>query len=264
MVVEFAKSSLLGPVHSLCVHAPLQRILVGRGPFLYVYDLQGTAVHRELLFETDSIHGIGVFNDTCIVFSRKTLVLYDLIRQVVTGGLSDLDDLVLDAHMSAEQRVLVVGYAHNFIDVYSIHTYDNTTLLALQHQHRIQHPNICVLFSMSIVGAGAGICVVTGSVFGDVGVWNVPSLLASSFSVKCDFKAHLGVVFRIKWNTSKSRFATTSDDRSVRLWNAETGEPITAAWGHTCRWCAHYVSQVTHLCVHVAGMCVSPETARSS
>ena len=47
---------------------------------------------------------------------------------------------------------------------------------------------------------------------------------AGTFAVQREFRAHDGTISAIAWNPARPVIATGSTDRSVRLWNVETGE----------------------------------------
>jgi WD repeat-containing protein 6 len=244
------KVSLLAPVHAICYYLPLKWILVGRGSYLYVYDIEGSVVHREILFSVDTAHSIKVYtSNICVVCSQKTVIIYDLSVFKVLIELSNLDDLILDAYLASTSttvpETLVVGYAHNFTDIYTW----NKDGGEASHAARIQCASVSVLFSMSILQDQSNrISVITGSVFGTISRWTLSthvhtnsssssssSAIDPSYSIDYSVKGHEGVVFRIRWNSPLTLFATTSDDRTIRVWNGSTGELVMTGWGHTCR-----------------------------
>jgi WD40 repeat protein len=46
---------------------------------------------------------------------------------------------------------------------------------------------------------------------------------------------HEGVIFRIVWSETGEFIATVSDDRTVRVWLANTGQQLYVGWGHIAR-----------------------------
>lgn len=139
------------------------------------------------LFNTQTIHGIKLTKSKTpkvIVFGGKAvcIALIQEIhltgfgrRQIITEAIMEnLDDLVLDCTMIND--MLLIGYAHNFIDV----MISDLQSGRLRRTCRVQCPEISALFSLSIVANfhpigdvdDAKVLVASGTAFGKIILWN--------------------------------------------------------------------------------------------
>ena len=92
--------------------------------------------------------------------------------------LEDLDDLVLDCLVI--ENILLIGFAHNFIDVIITNTLINVTCKAQNLLYRVQCSDISALFSLSIAACilesetekTKKIFVASGTAFGKIILWN--------------------------------------------------------------------------------------------
>lgn len=119
---------------------------------------------------------------------------------------------------------------------------------------RVQCPNLGVLFSLTldVKGKNEDIIVASGTVFGKIVIWKIPTT-SSTPVILSHLTDHEGVIFRMKWNSTRTRLASVSDDRSVRLWDVspllqlshaenvnDESLPVTCSqifvgWGHISR-----------------------------
>jgi WD repeat-containing protein 6 len=111
----------------------------------------------------------------------------------------------------------------------------------------------CLLYGASLAGSSLDTLVVaTGTVFNEAQLWHAAS---ETLLARCC--GHLGVVFNCAWDPQRNRLATTSDDRTCRLWQlsdvfrADGGidakdflpsaltpvelAPTVTLWGHSAR-----------------------------
>ena len=198
------------------------------------------------------------------------------IRLHVETILDNLDDMVLDcellmpdASISQSYRTLLVGYAHNFVDLIDVSVSQNTITTAAKYHRRfrVQCPELSVLFSMTIdmgVQRSDNHCVsiCSGTAFGKIIVWSIDlstvqqaanqttsdqegaiihqeSMIHPLPSVRTlmSWTEHEGVIFKMRWSTDRQRLASVSDDRTVRIWDM-TQVPCKAlyvGWGHVSR-----------------------------
>jgi hypothetical protein len=184
----------------------------------------------------------------------------------VAARLEGLDDNVLDCRLldrssasattTFTTATLVVGYAHNFVDILELEL--DTIKQPQELYKRVRRcfcPEISAQFGLSIhVHAATGqVLVASGTVFGKIILWTMPALplppacssssstsssslsstsaSASSSSPGKDAGTllatcheHEGVIFRLTWSRDGSRLITVSDDRTVRLWRIVYGE----------------------------------------
>jgi hypothetical protein len=141
------------------------------------------------LFNTHTIHGIKLVKSKTprvIVFGGKA-VCVAIIQEMQLKGkpntqqqiateivMENLDDLVLDCTMIND--MLLIGYAHNFIDIMVNDLQSNR----LKRSYRVQCAEISALFSLSIVddfcavldGQNSKVLVASGTAFGKIILWN--------------------------------------------------------------------------------------------
>ena len=148
------------------------------------------------LFLTHTIHGIKCVEckiPRIVVFGGKAVCVAAIEAQqdddaevkthklVVEVILEDLDDLVLDCILTGNK--LLIGFAHNFIDVLTIEHQSKSRAPDLLY--RLQCTDISALFSLSIATAPISmgledsscqgkkkILVASGTAFGKIILWN--------------------------------------------------------------------------------------------
>ena len=172
----------------------------------------------------------------------------------------NLDDMVLDCQIletSSSTYLLAVGYAHNFYDLIEFSKTGNSYKILKRYQCSEKF----VLFSLSFsVYSKNDIIVASGNVFGKITLWKgietaEESRLGSS-RILGAIHQHEGVIFRLVWNSSRTKLITVSDDRTARVWRisyCENSEDlqinsIMVCWGHICRlWDAIFLNEEENL-----------------
>jgi WD40 repeat protein len=87
--------------------------------------------------------------------------------------------------------------------------------------------------------------IASGNVFGKVTIWKVNNN-NNEHNIINTLIGHEGVIFNIKWNNN-NKIATVSDDRSIRIWDSITGNPIFIGWGHICRpWDSLFINNINN------------------
>lgn len=237
--------------HQIAIWGNGSAVLVGDGAFNY-------PVHHRDVFYHHNVHGIKIlsFQHDCVNFiawGDKNLIYlsYSLSGYGFTTirRWFGLDDIVLDA--AIEGDVLVIGYAHGFIDIYQN--------LNQETFRRLYGPENCVLFSLSLsFHSLTCISIVGGTAFGKIHIWNatiedLKDTLKDSLTKISDvtiLAGHEGVIFRTCWSRDRRYLASVSDDRSVRVWQmSSSGGPLQSfvGWGHENRvWDVIFISS-THI-----------------
>lgn len=232
------KQSFRGPI------AAIARIFVGDKPLLLwgaggVLHGWSESNHSEVslrVFDSHNIHGIKPTEPSetglcqLIVFGDKSLAFLKASEDgssLVIISQERCDDLVLDCRLlrqeKAQDDVLIVGYAHNMIDIRHPRWPEKSELL-----RRVLCPHPSVLFALNIFGCLDDGCLVvaSGTVFGNLYIWQCDLEEKTSQTPDSHFqgsivgqaKRHEGVIFRIVWSTRGDKLITVSDDRTVRLW----------------------------------------------
>lgn len=121
------------------------------------------------------------------------------------------DDFIWDCKVVHSH--LVVGFAHNYIELYNIQGHNVSNLVA-----KVSCPVPCVLFSMSIVGSDTQtLRIASGTSFHEVILWSVTEDMQPV--VAHTLRGHKGVIFRMRWSENNQQLLTVSDDRFVRVKN---------------------------------------------
>ena len=255
------------------------------------------------LFLSDTVHGIKVYcdsmfhtlrssskssryrrnEDVVVVYGGKAIGFVCPIlssssnddgstRLDVENILENLDDMVLDvellttdAYNHPDHRTLLIGYAHNFVDLIDVFTSQNTT--KYHRRFRVQCPELSVLFSMTIDVNDPNhechlISISSGTAFGKIIVWSIElstihpaAIHTNANQVKGEISQerkilplptvrtllswteHEGVIFKMRWSTNRQRLASVSDDRTVRIWDMTCipCKSVFVGWGHVSR-----------------------------
>lgn len=232
-----------------------------RGPLLMVQFMPRNSqqiydkIASKMLFEHSNISGIKSYTNAgdfgLIVWAGRSIAIlihkfdYSSECQSPTHTLisifeidDNLDDNVLDSSIlfSPHESKLIVGYAHNFIDVMINNSKSSEAKFV--HFQRFQCPDICVLFSLSLsVRNYDEIVIASGTAFGKIILWkistetNIESSISSTkennknCEILINIYGHEGVIFRMKWSNDNTKLLSISDDRTVRLWNLSLTPP---------------------------------------
>eukprot|EP01038_Epipyxis_sp_PR26KG_P015877 gene15877-21527_t len=239
-------------------------------------------------FPSNTIHGIRHYHSReetlkpinyILCFGGKSLVVVDVCSLFYTVSpvvceLLELDDLVIEASIkfveNSSNLVLIIGYAHNFIDIYSFsHSSNKSSKLdsTVSFHKRIICPSQeGVLFTMSVAFSPAtnsnDIFITSGTVFGNVILWKVqltfqenidhsviPLFIATTHHIYT-IDAHEGVMFRLVWSQNLTKLLSVADDRTLRYFdltllmssdpldqkdNNAFVEELFVGWGHISR-----------------------------
>lgn len=101
-----------------------------------------------------------------------------------------------------------------------------------------------ILYSGSLKPLSNGsndVLVASGTVLGGVVVWDLVT-----GQIKHNFTTHEGSIFGLAFSQNGDRLISCSDDRSIRLWDLQTGEQVSVGWGHLARiWSLEFFDQKT-------------------
>ncbi|EMR08646.1 hypothetical protein PNEG_03120 [Pneumocystis murina B123] len=230
---------------SLGFHGPITSLLffnkfilfAGQGPYIKIYDvIQGLLIHTVKVFKKNRIHGI--------VYAKKnTLILW--------GGkdfcIVNLDDLfnnydfdihytldwIFDAKPSCDKLYIWLATAHN-----KVHLYDIQTKCYIQTFSCTENP---LLYSSCLyIHCDGSVTIVSGTVFNEIYVWNINNVEIAKrkdlmIQITHRLRGHEGIVFKINFSKNGKLFCTCSDDRSIRVWDINSGKCKATGWGHDSR-----------------------------
>ena len=195
---HISRVAITAPVTALLLDGDRNILCIGTGGQLLVYTgigldndgVDSLRIGPVDLFDTHTIHGIKVAGKTrarVVVYGGKAVCVATMIARDANGSdyhdlevnanMQNLDDLVLDC--TVVDDLLLIGFAHNFIDIMSE---DNGGKYV--RTCRVQCADISALFSLSIVTASMGvsikdcsnILVGSGTAFGKIILWNFDAI----------------------------------------------------------------------------------------
>lgn len=183
-----------------------------------------------------------------------------------------LSDWIWDCRLQSTSDprtdTVVVGLAHNNVEVWTLRRSpegDTSVGGILSRTAQLRGVTRCITYCMDLGRDGY---VATGTVRNEIVVWNQPTIHAQNTATdkfgadghvsgeivvvpeQARLRGHQGVIHGVKFNSDCRYLASTSDDRSVRLWkrpagpeHAESGSLngtnswslVWTGWGHTAR-----------------------------
>jgi hypothetical protein len=191
---HISRLAITAPVTALLFDGDHNMLYIGSGGQLLVYkhvgitdgEINAMRIGPVDIFDTHSIHGIKVIGKTLpkvVIFGGKAASVATIKSRVdsidhydlnIDFNMQNLDDLVLDC--TAVDDLLLIGFAHNFIDILSEDKKEGKYVRI----RRVQCTDISALFSLSIVTASIGtsrkdctnVLVASGTAFGKIILWN--------------------------------------------------------------------------------------------
>jgi WD40 repeat protein len=249
-----------------CVSLPSPELcLYAQGPFLHRTSLDRSVPNdRVLVFPGGgNIHGISFASKYAILFGGRQVAFLRglqgvrdkdtpmetlLIRPLEQTKLV-LSDWIWDVKCSSIDENtdrLLIGLAHNSVEVWQVSTallLTDEGVIGAQRLQSIRGNTRSITYCLAIASSGR---VAVGTVTNEILVWNANDAISiqgnGEDSNVCQeshrLRGHEGVIHRVKWDKSGQRLASTSDDRTVRLWQVDESNKWTlqwTAWGHTAR-----------------------------
>ena len=231
-------------------------ILAGYSGFIDIYNYELNSKKTIEVFENHKVNGINFKNlrgGLVIVYGSKSLKIFDKDFNILCDTIETKDFILfcdLYEDVNIQEINVIIGYAHNYIEVKRISD--------PRKSMSIKNLEVCVLFSMNNCFISSDVCsIASGTALGTIFIWNVDlSKISSDLQPEnsidkisknnFDFDkigvtnskkliGHKGVIFKVLFNSNKSKIASVSDDRSVRVWDIETSSQLFVGWGHVCR-----------------------------
>jgi WD40 repeat protein len=261
------KSRAGGPV--TCVSFPSTELyLTARGPYLERQQLPGNKnpeTQTHLVFpQGGTIHGIRhvesssvslVFGGQKAAFLQNALQVDEQMQNLpVLYNRNQLphlqlSDWILDIHCKKNEEgtiSLVIGLAHHRLEVWKAVVMDDGSMVEATRYRRLVSNPVCLVTSMHMASNNSGqLVVAAGTQFNDILIWqniNLGGLLTTIVDEQVAephyLQGHKGVVHSVKLAEDGTSLASTSDDRSIRLWKLQDDKSWTltwVAWGHTAR-----------------------------
>ena len=204
-------------------------LLVGNGPLLKVYNhITGEVLTSKKIFKRNKIHGIVFQRDTVGIYGARSFSILSMSQILEDDALYEeekmVNDWIIAGEFCSKGWELYLLTAHNV--VLSVDSYSKT----LQWERSVFGEK-SILYSGSIkVLSQWEVMVNAGTVMDGIIIWDLHRQ-----EVVHALKGHEGSIFSVQSSAENKYIVSCSDDRSIKLWSAKTGELKSTAWGHTAR-----------------------------
>ncbi|CAG5103493.1 Similar to Wdr6: WD repeat-containing protein 6 (Mus musculus) [Cotesia congregata] len=167
-----------------------------------------------------------------IIFGGKYLSIfsYEIIEdKIIVNKLSEhiFNDWIISSNFFSINNTedIYVLFAHNNLYLYNTSSKKYTNVLCEEK---------CILYSGCISAEKDQVVVLSGTVFKEILIWTVNTKIDNSKDVKVFYrlKGHKGVIFSIFYDQQQKLISSTSDDRTVRLWQIKNPENETDNWSN--------------------------------
>lgn len=214
---------------SLCVKFYEELVYAAYGPYLHVYALQtGELINRCHVFHRNKIHGIAINGKgSLLLFGAKSV---SIIEPKDARECSSL----VKREISMGEWIVSGEFSRAGDQIYLLTSYNSVIISDLEGtivDTKAIDGEKSILYSGSITVFGQdNVLVNAGTVMGGVIIWDLYAQ-----RVLHNLRGHEGSIFCVTISVDGRYVASCSDDRSIRLWDATTGDLLSVGWGHTAR-----------------------------
>lgn len=223
-----------GPVTALKLHH--NHIIVGYGPTLKIFQVdkndQISLISTQRAFKRNKIHSIGVLDNGKIALAGgRSLAVTEIGNQNEIHEKS-INEWIVACEFLEESRLLILT-SHNEVLKVNI----ESTNFSVEEKIHCDEKSILYSGSIKITNSGK-IYVAAGTVMSGVMIWDLESR-----EILHVLTAHEGSIFGVKISGDGKYIVSCSDDRSVKLFEFESGKVLATGWGHGSRiWSLEFVS----------------------
>jgi len=155
-------------------------------------------------------------------------------------------DWILDARFLDQETILLVT-AHNSLLMY--HPRTN----GFRREHKCEEQSLLyaaqLFLTLNTDGESTDIVVASGTVFNEIQLWRPPTAQAQAppvIPISRRLQGHEGCIFSLRFNNAGTLLASCSDDRTIRIWDVESGSQLAIGFAHIARvWDVRFVPQNT-------------------
>lgn len=224
-----------GPVTALKIHH--NYIIVGYGPTLKIFQVdekndQISLISTQKAFKRNKIHSIGVLDNGKIALAGGRSFAVTKIGNQGEIHEKSINEWIVACEFLDETRLLILT-SHNEVLKVNI---ESTSFFV---EEKIHCDEKSILYSGSIKITNSGrIYVAAGTVMSGVMIWDLETR-----QIVHVLTAHEGSIFGVKISDDGKYIVSCSDDRSVKLFEFESGNILATGWGHGSRiWSLEFVS----------------------
>uniref|UniRef100_A0A8D9E158 tRNA (34-2'-O)-methyltransferase regulator WDR6 n=1 Tax=Cacopsylla melanoneura TaxID=428564 RepID=A0A8D9E158_9HEMI len=209
-----------------------QYVLASAGNLCQVYDVNTSKlITSSTIFRSQRIHGIVVNKGKVLFLGGFNLALVEIIRKENHLTFKIICEWttghwIQDASFFDNDHYAVLGSTN----VLYLYKYDTNKGILLDKTKHCQEKS--VLYSGKILGTTwSNAVVLCGTVFSQVTVW---SPTVENGHIFHRLIGHTGVIFSVTYHEGNQTICSTSDDRSLRVWQVqmETSDNTVHSWQH--------------------------------
>ncbi|XP_059471029.1 WD repeat-containing protein 6 [Neocloeon triangulifer] len=204
-----------------------RKILAGIGGFIHVFILDETGsatLDRTVrVLEGQKIHGFCEKEEKLVVFGGRQFLVVDC-RSFTKVEKESAFSQWIQAAQWLEDKSVAFALSNNSLVLWKDGKISQEVICPIQ----------CIIYSALLLGTNwDSLVAFSGTVFSEVLIWN------TSGHVLNQLKGHKGVIFSISYDEQRQHLLTSSDDRSVRVWQ-QTERPnqfeqVQELYGHQSR-----------------------------
>lgn len=219
-----------GPVTALKFNN--QYIYCGYGPILKIFEIshnQCNLITSCQIFKRNKIHHISICkdNNTILVVGARS---FAIVRNSETSPSFEekaVNEWITSAEFFTSNTILILT-SHN--TVYKIDVSDENNKFKLLERIHCNEKSILYSGSIRVSHDGANVLVAAGTVMDGTIIWDL-----NSRQIFHRLTDHKGSIFGVKIDEKLKYIISCSDDRSVKLYDFETGNFLAEGWGHGAR-----------------------------
>lgn len=227
----FTSLSHYGPV--TCIKVSGKYIFCGYGPTLKVFEFienNCVLVLSQLIFKRNKIHSISVSEDgtkILVAGARSFAVLdFNIVDKTIQFKEKAVNEWIICVEFLDINMALILT-SHN-----TIYKIDVSDMVSYKFKLvEIIHCNEkSILYSGSITVGESRVIISAGTVMDGIIIWDL-----NTSSILHRLTDHKGSIFGVRVDSTFKYITSCSDDRSIKLYEFETGALLAEGWGHGAR-----------------------------
>ncbi|CUM65628.1 uncharacterized protein PRCAT00003276001 [Priceomyces carsonii] len=234
-----------GPV--TCIKFYLNFILVGYGPILKIFKVEGNSsslIATRKVFRKNKIHCITTDKESenVALSGGRSFIVFNLnkfIDENIKLEEKAINEWITSIKFSGRDRLLILN-SHNTVYQIDISSLDRKYVLI----EKTDCKEKSILYSGSFTIRPSGeVLVAAGTVMNGVIIWSLQTR-----KIIHNLTEHEGSVFGVKINPTGEYIISCSDDRSIKLYDFKTGTLLATGWGHNSRiWSLQFFNNTSEL-----------------
>ncbi|KOG96137.1 tRNA (34-2'-O)-methyltransferase regulator RTT10 [Saccharomyces eubayanus] len=214
---------------ALCTKFHNDYVLAGYGPFVHVYDYRSnTLISKCRMFHKNKVHGISISaGEEVLAYGARSISVVRFEDILKNESLVDSEkinsDWVTNGEFSSDGSQVYLLTCYNKVLICDL-SCEVLSTKSLRGERSILYSGMIKVFAPDKVYISAG------TVMGGIIIWD----LFSETKIH-NLLGHEGSIFYVTLSNNGSFVASCSDDRSIRLWDLDTGEELSVGWSHTAR-----------------------------